>query len=1343
MQEQSLFIEALEKEDPAERAAFLDRACAADPALRARIDRLLQRHQQPGGFLETPAPLSPDAAEEPIREGPGSVIGPYTLREQLGEGGFGVVFLAEQEQPLRRKVALKVLKPGMDTRAVVARFEAERQALALMDHPNIARVFDGGQTDSGRPYFVMELVKGVPITDYCDHNRLTPRERLELFVQVCQAVQHAHTKGIIHRDLKPSNVLVTVHDVTPSPYPLPLGGGEGRVRGVAKVIDFGIAKALGQRLTDKTVYTGFAQMLGTPAYMSPEQAGLSGLDVDMRSDIYSLGVLLYELLTGTTPFDPQRFRAAGFDEICRIIREEEPPPPSTRISSLGQAAASVSLQRQSDPRRLRQLLRGEPDWIVMRCLEKDRGRRYETAGALAADLQRYLRQEPVEAGPPSRLYRWRKLVRRNRGAVLAAGLVVMALLAGVVVSASFAVQADKNARDAQTKAGLAESEKVRANDNALLFARRAYLSDLRQAQQAWEQGQIHFVRELLSQQLPEQTGGADLRNFEYYYWQRLCSLDLRTLRGHTGPVLSVAFSPDGTHLASGCGGRVGKFVGEVKVWDMITGQETLTFNGHTGQITSVAYSPDGKRLASASWDRTVKVWDAATGQEILTFKGHPDIVRNAAFSPDGTRIASAGADKTVKVWDAQTGRELLSLAREKRVMNYVTFSPDGRWLVCLSQLQLVRLEGPGVAVPLEVPRGHEISVRDAQTGQESVSWKDFNQSYLTVAFSPDSNRLVGIREDGTVRFWDVPTGKERFSFPSTARSCLSLAFSPDGHRLAGACSDKTVKVWDAGTGREVLRLKGHTGPVTAVAFSPDGERLASGSVDRTAKIWSVAGSQEVLTLRQAGPEIAFSPDGRRLASGAKVWDADSGRPALPLEHSGSVSGTAFNPGGQRLAGLDADKDNSAIKIWDATSGQTLSTFKVPAGLSHLAFSPDGQRLAAGTQADGTVKVWDAVTGREVLTLKAARGRVEALCLSFSPDGRLLAAATGLEDPLVKLWDLTTGQEVLTLPLLTAGRCEAVAFSPDGTRLASGSSGRFVAPGAEVKVWDAQTGKELLTLKGHTGDVTCIAFSPDGRRLATGSFDQTVKLWDLASGQELLTFKGHTGEVRGVAFSPDGRRLASAAADNTVKVWDARPLTPERKLDQEALGLVAFLFARPVLRDEVLDRLRAHPAVSEAVRRKALTLAQTYPYDPEPFHAAAWAVVRQPGATAEQSRQALDHAQFACRLDGESLRYLITLGVAQYRAGQDREAVDTLTRAEKKTDPGDPDPAAAAVHAFRAMAHQRLGQQGQARVDLARLRWSVHPQSPWGKDPDATNFLTEAAVLIEGAAEKKPEKPPGP
>jgi eukaryotic-like serine/threonine-protein kinase len=443
-----IFDGAVELGTPAERAAYLNAACGQDLQLRAEVEELLDHDDAAGSFLNLSAPPDPQATTDAPagRERPGAVIGPYRLLEQIGEGGFGVVFMAEQTQPVRRKVALKVLKPGMDTRQVVARFEAERQALALMDHPNIAHILDGGETASGRPYFVMELVRGIPITEFGDQSRLSIGERLELFLSVCQAVQHAHQKGIIHRDIKPSNVLVTLHDD----------------KAVVKVIDFGIAKATGQPLTDKTLFTNFAQMIGTPLYMSPEQAQMSGLDVDTRSDIYSLGVLLYELLTGTTPFDKERLRSVGFDEIRRIIREEEPARPSTRMSTLAQAAATASANRQSDPKRLSQLLRGELDWIVMQALEKDRNRRYETVNGFAKDIQRYLADEPVLACPPSAAYRLRKFLRRNRRPVLALAVVLLALVGGIVGLTIGLLQAAAAQQAEAKQRGIAETNAEKA-----------------------------------------------------------------------------------------------------------------------------------------------------------------------------------------------------------------------------------------------------------------------------------------------------------------------------------------------------------------------------------------------------------------------------------------------------------------------------------------------------------------------------------------------------------------------------------------------------------------------------------------------------------------------------------------------------------------------------------------------------------------------------------------------------------------------------------------------------------------------------------------------------------------
>jgi len=472
---EAIFTDAVTKPTPAERAAFLNQACGDDAPLRERVEALLHAHDNAGSFLQLPG-TDARTALAAIGEGPGAVVGRYKLLEQIGEGGFGVVFMAEQKEPVRRKVALKVIKLGMDTKQVVGRFEAERQALALMDHPNIAKVLDGGATEEGRPYFVMELVHGIPITHFCDENKLTTRQRLELFVQVCSALQHAHQKGIIHRDLKPGNVLVTMHDDKPVP----------------KIIDFGVAKAINQRLTEHTVFTEFRQLIGTPAYMSPEQAQMSGLDVDTRSDIYSAGVLLYELLTGATPFDPSELRDAACAEMQRIIREVEPPAPSTRLSTLAAGALkSVAERRRCDPKALGGLLKGELDWIIMKCLEKDRSRRYETVNGLARDIQRYLSDEPVEACPPSTTYRLRKLFRKHKREAVAALAVIIALVLGVLgtsiglwraqINLTAAKDAEQHARQSAHEMEV-ERNLAAANETKARGAERRETSQRKQAE---------------------------------------------------------------------------------------------------------------------------------------------------------------------------------------------------------------------------------------------------------------------------------------------------------------------------------------------------------------------------------------------------------------------------------------------------------------------------------------------------------------------------------------------------------------------------------------------------------------------------------------------------------------------------------------------------------------------------------------------------------------------------------------------------------------------------------------------------------------------------------------------
>jgi len=484
MTEREIFLEALEMTTPEARAAYLQSACSGDVALRHGVEELLREHFSNDSLIAGPAvEAERSAAEAGVEEAPAAMLDRYKLLEKIGEGGFGEVWMAEQREPIKRRVALKIIKPGMDSRQIVARFEAERQALAMMDHANIAKVFDAGRTDSGRPYFVMELVRGIKITEYCDQNQLPTRERLDLFIKVCHAIQHAHQKGIIHRDIKPSNILVTLHDGVAVP----------------KVIDFGIAKATQQELTDKTVFTQFQQFIGTPAYISPEQAEMSGLDIDTRADIYSLGVLLYELLVGQTPFDAKEMMQGGLDALRQIIREKEPLRPSTKLNTLqGDARTTAGKRRQTDVGKLVHQLQGDLDWIVMKCLEKDRTRRYETANSLASDVQRHLSNEAVLARPPSAAYRLQKAWQRNKLVFTAGSVVAVALVAGIGVSTWQAVvatqargvavhaqaKAESSQQKAETEQQRADAQARKASESEQRSRRLLYASDMNLAQQA-------------------------------------------------------------------------------------------------------------------------------------------------------------------------------------------------------------------------------------------------------------------------------------------------------------------------------------------------------------------------------------------------------------------------------------------------------------------------------------------------------------------------------------------------------------------------------------------------------------------------------------------------------------------------------------------------------------------------------------------------------------------------------------------------------------------------------------------------------------------------------------------
>ncbi|MEA3212720.1 MAG: eukaryotic-like serine/threonine-protein kinase [Chthoniobacter sp.] len=688
----------------------------------------------------------PDIEAELARFKPeeaGERIGSYKLMEKIGVGGFGTVWVAEQERPVRRRVALKIIKLGMDTKEVIARFEQERQALAMMDHPHIAKVFDAGATQWGRPFFVMELVRGIKITDYCDQANLPTADRLALFIQVCNAVQHAHQKGIIHRDLKPSNILVTLHDGVPVP----------------KVIDFGVAKATQQqRLTELTIYTQFQQMVGTPLYMSPEQAEVSGLDVDTRSDIYSLGVLLYELLVGRTPFDPETLMRAGLDEIRRVIREEEPPKPSTALQTMAaDARASVAQHRQSDGAKMARLLSGELDWIVMKALEKDRSRRYETANGFAQDIRRYLANEPVTAGAPSMAYLFRKFARRHQMALGLAALIAVVLVAATGISlwqAKLAITAKKETADAlgRVEEKKAEVDRKSAEQSAMIA--EAARSDRAVAEERLLAGKeseafAHLAR--ACEYDPLSTLAAEKAAAALNTWQH--PLPAAILAGHAGWLRSAQFSPDGAGIVTVSDDKA-------TLWDATTGKGLATLSGHEDRVRSAQFSPDGLRIVTASDDKTARLWDGATGKSLATLSGHQDAVTSAQFSPDGARVVTETFGKPARMWDAATGKSLATLAGHG-----VQFSSDGLRIVTVTENYWTA------------------RIWDAATGKSIATLVGHKDWLSSAQFSPDGTRIVTASRDKTARIWTIlPTtaGPPPTWFSDFLRYVAQMRLNSDG-----------------------------------------------------------------------------------------------------------------------------------------------------------------------------------------------------------------------------------------------------------------------------------------------------------------------------------------------------------------------------------------------------------------------------------------------------------------------------------------------------------------------------------------------------------------------------------
>ena len=869
---QSIYLAAIDISDVGARSGYIDEACRGDEEVRRGVEQLLAV-ESAGHFdplnralcqlnprLEDGAngDCGVDVSQHPV-------IDRYKLLEEIGRGGMGTVYMAQQVEPVRRRVALKVINPGMDSREVIARFEAERQALAMMDHPNIARVLDAGTTAQGRPYFVMELVRGIPITEYCDKHKLTLDDRLELFIDVCQAVQHAHQKGIIHRDLKPSNVQITNHDGKP----------------VVKVIDFGVAKALNQELTDRTLYTQFSQLVGTPLYMSPEQADRHGIDIDTRSDVYSLGVLLYEILTSTTPFARDELSKAGIDGARRMICEVEPPRPSLRVSTLKAADDStldVAREQGARRRKLGLALRGDLDWIVMKALAKDRNDRYESSSAFSQDIQRHLENEPIEAKPPTIFTRLGKWSRRHVALVWSL-LAIAAILTVALGVSTAAITASRNsAREERDQAKL-ERQKAEDLQSLAIKQRDAARKNLYRANIATCQIDLanNNISGLRSSPRSNQyfpiAGEQDYRGWEWYYFLSRCHPEQRTLVVW-GSQTQPSWSPDGKYLgASGT------------IWRADTFECIRQFDTSDHVKLNTAWSPDGRKFAwtKGLGENAFYIWDSAT-DSVVRYGGQDSqfAVWGISWSPDSTRIASGSTDQRLRVLDVATGDIEWSLDMPDNVSG-LAWSPD-------TKLIAVGIWRSGVAI-FDAKKYLKVAQIDGLRPL-SISWRP--QGDVLAVGGDDHWRLLNT-SDWTVKHVE-----------KTHRGCF-ISFSPDGQRFAVG-EGELVSVWDYDSLEPTADFRGHRRLVTTIAWSPDGRRLASGASRDEIKVWDLERANQigVFETEIVKPSIDWGIDGTSIVTLAdqkhfySQWDTENGQahPACRLGRQAAVLALQeFSPSG--------------------------------------------------------------------------------------------------------------------------------------------------------------------------------------------------------------------------------------------------------------------------------------------------------------------------------------------------------------------------------------------------------------------------------------------------------------
>ncbi|MEE2989601.1 MAG: protein kinase [Planctomycetota bacterium] len=1001
-------------------------------------------------------------------------IGRFELIEEVGRGAFGAVWKARDSQ-LDRIVAVKIPRQHFFSAGNREQFLREARSTAQLDHPNIVTVHEVGSHED-QLFIVSDFIEGTTLAEYISASRFSLRESAAICVTIAGALHHAHENGVIHRDLKPSNVMITANNDP-------------------RVMDFGLAK----RESGEITITIDGKLVGTPAYMSPEQARGEAHHVDRRADVYSLGVLLYELISGEPPF-----RGVTRMLLHQVIHEEAPSP-RTLDSSI--------------PRDL--------ETITLKCLQKDPAGRYPDASQLASDLKNWLDGKPIQARPISSLQqglRWCK--RKPAVAALSAVVAILLIFLGVggtwigireaknaSQKASLHTEALQERETAVREAKKARAESERARQNEQRVRRQLYNTDMLLVQRDWEANNIGHVLQLLDRH----AGSESLKGFEWDYWMRLCHTDLMTLEAGTGQASSVAISPDGQWIASAGSDR------RVQIWRSDGGQEQ-DLRGHTAHINCLAFSPDSKLLASASNDGTVKLWNpeaigSFSGEAILSFAGHDGPVNAVAFRPDGKEIASGSRDKTIRIWNATTGEQRLTLGGHADSISSVAFSPDGKQLVSGSYDNSARVWDAGSGEQIAMLRGHTYSV-------------------LAVAFHPDGSQLATGSFDGSVRAWDPVSGEQVTLFQGAA-PVRTVSYRPGGQQIAAAGTASIITLWDTENGQKVRTLKGHTGPLNSIAFSPDGSRIASASDDGSVKIWDADLDQEMRilnTLPEIISSVSFSGQDHSLAIGNynnMVYSRqalEEGEMLAKRGHESFVTSVVFQRNGKRIVSGSFD---STARVWDAESGEQLLVLRGHQGTVHgVALSDDGQMIATGAE-DRTVRVWEGTSGDEIQRISGLGSIVR--CVAFNHAGTRLV--TSGSDHMVTIWSLESQTTELSIDTgsETNGPIYSVSYSPDDRQIIA------ACKDGSLKIFDSGKGELMMELKGHTGPVLAANWSHDGERIVSASADGTIKIWDAATGQDLLTLFGHGNQVTTVCFGPRDEVIASGGYDATVRVWDARPL----------------------------------------------------------------------------------------------------------------------------------------------------------------------------------------------------------